>query len=327
MKIHKLAIIGLGHVGSEVLSKAVSTNIAAEIACVDIKNNVAFGEALDMAHSISSPINHNLKVYSGGFDVVKDADVIICAAGGSILPGETERLALAHRNVKVITDVMTEVTKYNRDAIFIMISNPLDVTTYLAATKFDWPKNRLFGTGTTLETLRFRYVLSQHFKVNPQDINGYMLGEHGNSAFPAWSTVSIGGIRLNDLGKYFPEVSLDHESIKKQVVKSAYDVNDAKGWTNTGIAAGAIRLAQAVFFDEKAVVPVSMSLDGEYGLSDVSLSLPSVVGVNGVEKRLALPLPDDELEALHFCANSIKAVLKDTNLIQYLQESIRKMDS
>ena len=124
MKIHKLAIIGLGHVGSEVLSKAVSTNIAAEIACVDIKNNVAFGEALDMAHSISSPINHNLKVYSGGFDVVKDADVIICAAGGSILPGETERLALAHRNVKVITDVMTEVTKYNRDAIFIMISNP-----------------------------------------------------------------------------------------------------------------------------------------------------------------------------------------------------------
>ena len=327
MKIHNLAIIGLGHVGSEVLSKAVSTNIAAEIACVDIKNNVAFGEALDMAHSISSPINHNLKVYSGGFDVVKDADVIICAAGGSILPGETERLALAHRNVKVITDVMTEVTKYNRDAIFIMISNPLDVTTYLAATKFDWPKNRLFGTGTTLETLRFRYVLSQHFKVNPQDINGYMLGEHGNSAFPAWSTVSIGGIRLNDLGKSFPEVSLDHESIKKQVVKSAYDVNDAKGWTNTGIAAGAIRLAQAVFFDEKAVVPVSMSLDGEYGLSDVSLSLPSVVGVNGVEKRLALPLPDDELEALHFSANSIKAVLKDTNLIQYLQESIRKMDS
>lgn len=315
MKIHKLAIIGLGHVGSEVLTKAVASNIAAEIACIDIKENVAYGEALDICHSISSPINRNIKVYSGGFDTVKDADVIICDAGPSILPGQYERLKLAKENVKNITEIMTEVVKYNTDAIFIMITNPLDVTTYLAATKFGWKHGRLFGTGTTLETLRFKYILSRHFGVSPQDIQGYMLGEHGNSAFPAWSTVSIGGIRLNDLHNYFPEVKLDRELIHKQVVKTAYEVMDAKGWTNTGIASGAIRLAQAVFFDEKAVVPVSVPLTGEYGLKDVALSLPSVVGKDGVEKRLALPLPEDELELLYKSSECIKEVLRASNLI------------
>lgn len=315
MKIHKLAIIGLGHVGSEVLTKAVASNIAAEIACIDIKENVAYGEALDICHSISSPINRNIKVYSGGFDTVKDADVIICDAGPSILPGQYERLKLAKENVKNITEIMTEVVKYNADAIFIMITNPLDVTTYLAATKFGWKHGRLFGTGTTLETLRFKYILSRHFGVNPQDIQGYMLGEHGNSAFPAWSTVSIGGIRLNDLHNYFPEVKLDRELIHKQVVKTAYEVMDAKGWTNTGIASGAIRLAQAVFFDEKTVVPVSVPLTGEYGLKDVALSLPSVVGKDGVEKRLALPLPEDELELLYKSSECIKEVLRASNLI------------
>ena len=315
MKIHKLAIIGLGHVGSEVLTKAVASNIAAEIACIDIKENVAYGEALDICHSISSPINRNIKVYSGGFDTVKDADVIICDAGPSILPGLYERLKLAKENVKNITEIMTEVVKYNTDAILIMITNPLDVTTYLAATKFGWKHGRLFGTGTTLETLRFKYILSRHFGVNPQDIHGYMLGEHGNSAFPAWSTVSIGGIRLNDLHNYFPEVKLDRELIHKQVVKTAYEVMDAKGWTNTGIASGAIRLAQAVFFDEKTVVPVSVPLTGEYGLKDVALSLPSVVGKDGVEKRLALPLPEDELELLYKSSECIKEVLRASNLI------------
>lgn len=315
MKIHKLAIIGLGHVGSEVLTKAVASNIAAEIACIDIKENVAYGEALDICHSISSPINRNIKVYSGGFDTVKDADVIICDAGPSILPGQYERLKLAKENVKNITEIMTEVVKYNTDAIFIMITNPLDVTTYLAATKFGWKHGRLFGTGTTLETLRFKYILSRHFGVNPQDIQGYMLGEHGNSAFLAWSTVSIGGIRLNDLHNYFPEVKLDRELIHKQVVKTAYEVMDAKGWTNTGIASGAIRLAQAVFFDEQAVVPVSVPLTGEYGLKDVALSLPSVVGKDGVEKRLALPLPEDELELLYKSSECIKEVLRASNLI------------
>ena len=315
MKIHKLAIIGLGHVGSEVLTKAVASNIAAEIACIDIKENVAYGEALDICHSISSPINRNIKVYSGGFDTVKDADVIICDAGPSILPGQYERLKLAKENVKNITEIMTEVVKYNTDAIFIMITNPLDVTTYLAATKFGWKHGRLFGTGTTLENLRFKYILSLHFGVNPQDIQGYMLGEHGNSAFPAWSTVSIGGIRLNDLHNYFPEVKLDRELIHKQVVKTAYEVMDAKGWTNTGIASGAIRLAQAVFFDEQAVVPVSVPLTGEYGLKDVALSLPSVEDKDGEEKRLALPLPEDELELLYKSSECIKEVLRASNLI------------
>lgn len=316
-RTHKLAIIGLGHVGSAVLARAISCQLAPEIVCIDINEKVAHGEALDAAHSLSCGLVPGIHVYSGDFSACKDADVIICDAGPSILPGGTmDRLVLAAENAKTITSVMREVTRYTRDAIFIMITNPLDVTTHIAATKFDYPAGKLFGTGTTLETLRFKYILAQHYHVAAADVQGYMLGEHGNSAFPAWSTVRIGGVPLDDLDKYFDhEGPLNRESIAKEVVNTAYDVLQSKGWTNTGIAMGACRLAKAVFFDEHMVTPVSTPFHGEYGLQDVSLSLPSIIGKDGVLKRIPLALPDDELAALKASAQSVQSVLEANHLL------------
>lgn len=316
-RTHKLAIIGLGHVGSAVLARAISCQLAPEIVCIDIKKEVAHGEALDAAHSLSCGLVPGIHVYSGGFEECRDADVIICDAGPSILPGgKMDRLVLAAENAKTIAGVMTEVTRYTRDAVFIMITNPLDVTTHLAATKFGYPAGKLFGTGTTLETLRFKYILAQHYHVAAADIQGYMLGEHGNSAFPAWSTVSIGGVPLKELDSYFEhEGPLDKEAIAKEVVNTAYDVLQSKGWTNTGIAMGACRLAKAVFFDEHIVTPVSTPFHGEYGLTDVSLSLPSVIGKDGVIKRIPLALPDDELTALKASAKSVQDVLQANHLL------------
>jgi L-lactate dehydrogenase len=317
LRTHKLAIIGLGHVGSAVLARAIACQLAAEIVCIDIDEKVSHGEALDATHSTPCTFTPGIHVYAGGFEECHDADVIICSGGPSILPGEKlDRLILAERNVKVIGDIMKEVTHYTRDAVFIMITNPLDVTTYLAATKFDYPAGKLFGTGTTLETLRFKRIISNHYQVDAKDVQGYMLGEHGNTAFPAWSTVGIGGIPLKDLDALFASnEAFDKEKTAQEVVHVAYDVLLSKGWTNTGIAMGACRLAKAVFFDEHCVTPVSTPLDGEYGLHNVALSLPSVIGKDGVIKRLPINLTDDELTALHKSAESIQTVLQANKLI------------
>lgn len=317
-KPHKLAIIGLGHVGSAVLARAIACQLAAEIVCIDIKPEVAHGEAVDAMHSIACALTPNVHVYAGGFEECHDADVIICAAGPSILPGGVmDRLTLAKENIAVIRDVMREVTKYTREAVFIMITNPLDVTTHVAATEFGYPEGRLFGTGTTLETLRFKSILGAHYHVDPTDVQGYMLGEHGNSAFPAWSTVSIGGVPLAELDEFYDhEEQFDCDKVAGEVVNTAYDVVQSKGWTNTGIAMGACRLAKAVLYDEHAVLTVSTPLCGEYGIEDVSLSLPSVIGKGGVRKRVPLHLPAAEEEMLHKSADSVKAVLRANGIIE-----------
>lgn len=313
----KLAIVGVGNVGSAVLTRAIAFELASEIVCIDSNEKKARGEALDASHS--TPCNYcpNIKVRAGGYGECKDADVIIIAAGPSILPGENlDRLILAERNIAVISDVMTAITKYTREAVIIMITNPLDITTYLAATAFDYPQGKLFGTGTTLETLRFKRIMADRYHVDAKDVQGYMLGEHGNSAFPAWSLVNIGGIGADALDRHFGlQTPLDRAAVAQQVVQTAYDVLNFKGWTNTGIAMGACRLAKAVLLDERSILPVSLPLAGEYGLSDVAMSLPSLIGANGVEKRFALDLPAEELDKLHASAQSIQAVLRANRLI------------
>ncbi|MCR5756358.1 MAG: L-lactate dehydrogenase [Selenomonas sp.] len=316
-KPHKLAIIGLGHVGSAVLARAIACQLAADIACIDIKPEVAHGEALDAVHSMSCSYVPGIHVHSGGFEECRDADVIICDAGPSILPGQKlDRLTLAKENIGVIREVMREVTKYTRESVFIMITNPLDITTYVAATEFDYPLGRLFGTGTTLETMRLKSIIGRHYHVDAADVQGYMLGEHGNSAFPAWSTVNIGGVPLARLDEFYDhDKDLDRQDIAQEVVNTAYDVLQSKGWTNTGIAMGACRLAKAVLFDERAVLPVSMPFAGEYGLKDVALSLPSIIGRHGVEKRIALNLPADELELMQKSAESVKSVMRANKVI------------
>ena len=317
-KPHKLAIIGLGHVGSAVLARAIACQLAADIVCIDIKKEVAHGEALDAVHSLSCDYVPGIHVHSGGFEECADADVIICDAGPSILPGQAmDRLTLAKDNIAVIREVMGEVTKYTREAVFIMITNPLDITTYVAATEFGYPEGRLFGTGTTLETMRFKSIIGRHYNVDASAVQGYMLGEHGNSAFPAWSTVSIGGVPLSQLDEFYDhEGELNLEEIGQEVVNTAYDVVQSKGWTNTGIAMGACRLAKAVLFDEHAVCPVSMPLHGEYDLHDVALSMPSIIGRHGVEKRIPLHLPEDELELMKKSAESIQDVLRSNGVIK-----------
>lgn len=314
----KLAIVGAGHVGSAVLNCALSFNLAADIAVIDIVQEKALGEALDASHGTPFTYSPNVHIHAGGYEECKDADVIIVAAGPSILPGENlDRLLLAERNVKTIKDVMTSITQYTKEAVIIMITNPLDITAYCAQNLFDYPKHKILGTGTTLETARLRRILANKYSVDPKNVHGYMLGEHGNSAFPAWSLVRIGGIPSDKLDAYFkPAEPIDYDKIGAEVVNIAYDVLNYKGCTNSGIAVVACRLARAVFYDENSIFPVSTTLAGEYGLSGVSLSLPCIINSTGVRSRLEVPLIDKEVEKLTASFENLSRVLKTVGVKQ-----------
>lgn len=321
---NKLVIVGMGHVGSAVLNRAIAFQLASEIAVIDIDEKKAYGEALDASHSTSCNYSQNIKVYSGGYEECKDARVIIIAAGFAgrslppLKPGETrDRLRLAERNIKVIHDVMNEITKHTKEAVIIMISNPLDITTYYAANFFNYPLDRLLGTGTTLETMRLQRILADHYQIDAKNINGLMLGEHGKSAFVAWSLLNISGIPAQQLDNYFhSRKPLDRDLVVEEIIRVAHNIVDNKGWTNYGIAMGVCRIAKAVLFNEHSILPVSTTLRGEYGISNVALSLPCLITENGVEQRFAIPLDEEELIKLKKSARTLTDTLKNHHILK-----------
>jgi L-lactate dehydrogenase len=210
---------------------------------------------------------------------------------------------------------MSSIVKYTKDAVIILITNPLDTLLYYAQNFFGYPKEKIFGTGTTLDSSRFKRIIANKYNVDPKNVHGYMLGEHGNSAFPAWSLLNIEGIPCDKLDDYFkPDEPLDREKTAKEVVDVAYTVNKFKGFTSSGIAMAACRLAKAVVLNEHSILPVSTTLEGYYGLRDVALSLPCVISENGVENRLEVPLTSDEVTKLKESAKSIKDTIKVAGL-------------
>lgn len=306
MHKNKLVVVGVGHVGSYVLADAMKLRLFSEIAVIDIRDDVAYGEALDQAHATALTYMANVDVHVGDYADCADADVIIIAAGPSVLKDEDnpnampDRALLTRDNAAVIREVMAGITRYTQEAIIILITNPLDTMTYIAQNEFGYPAGRVFGTGTMLDSARMRKIISQHYGVDPKSVSGYMMGEHGMTAFPVLSRVSINGMRHEELSTYFPEVAPLHpDEVREGVVKAAYDVLNGKGWTNAGVAQAAITLAQSVLLDEKSVHPVCMTLQGEYGQEgDVALSLPALIGRDGVEKVFPVALDEWETQKL-----------------------------
>jgi len=315
----KLVVVGVGHVGSQVLNCAASLKLFSEIVAIDKIESKAKGEALDISHFTSSDYINNVNIRSGGYEECKDADIIIISADPSIMPNKDikklDRLALASQNVPVMKEIMSSITKYTKDAVIIIITNPLDVMVYYAQNFFGYSKNKIFGTGTSLDSARFKRIIADKYNVDPKSVQGYMMGEHGNSAFPAWSLLRIAGISYDDLDKYFnPKEHLDCDNVASEVVEVAYSVLNMKGYTNSGIAMAACRLAEAVLLNERTILPVSSTLEGEYGLRDVALSIPTIIGKNGIEKRIQVPLSDDEINKLKESAESVLKTIKSVGL-------------
>lgn len=320
MHKNKLVVVGVGHVGSYVLADAMKTGLFAEIGVIDALKNVAFGEALDQAQATALTYMNNVTVTDGGYEQCADADVIIVAAGPSVIPdpkdpkGEPDRALLTRTNCEVIREVMTGITRFTREAIVILITNPLDTMVYIAENEFGYPKGRVFGTGTMLDSARLRKLIADTYDVDPKSVSGFMMGEHGKTAFPVLSHVNIAGIPFTELDQVLKarQDIQDPEKVKAKVITAAFDVFNGKGWTNAGVAQAAVTMARAVLLDERSVYPASTTLRGQYGHDgDVAFSMPCVIGREGILKQLPVSLNDWESKKCADSIDYIQATMRD----------------
>jgi len=313
---NKVVIIGAGMVGSAVMNSVLGIGLVAEIVVIDNNVNKAKGETLDASHTTSFAYSPNVLLRVGDYGDCSDAQIIIMTAGPSIKPGETlDRLLLADKNVKVMNSVMASITKYTKDAIIIVVTNPVDIVTYLAQNSFDYPKEKIIGTGTLLDTARLRRILARKYLVDTKNVHGYVLGEHGGSAFATWSLVNVAGIPYNEFDKILGSKDpIDTDAILDEAKTTGLKILQLKGYTSSGIAMSVSRIVKAVLLNELSILPVSTTLDGEYGIKNVALSIPCVISSDGISKKLEVPLSPEELKKLKISADNLGKILDNLNL-------------
>ena len=319
MSGQKLVVVGLGHVGSYVLADAIKSGLFAEIGTIDVEKDVAAGEALDQAHATGLPYMNNVRLTTGDYDQCKDADIIIVAAAVSSLPRSEkekmpDRTLLTEAGAQTTRQIMNEISKVTQDAVIIFISNSADTLVHIAQTEFDYPVNKVFGTGTMLDSSRLRYIIGKHYNIDPKSVQGYMMGEHGGTAFPVLSRVTVGGVWFDELPNYFNADTdlFDPEEIREKIVASAYDVFNLKGWTNAGVAQASISMARAILLNEHSIFPAAVLVEGEYGYTDVTFSMPVVLGREGVIRKVPVTLNEWELEKLEESMKFIKKTIAST---------------
>jgi len=302
----KISVVGAGFVGSTVAYTLMMKGIASDIVLVDATFEKAVGEAMDIEHG--SPFAAESVVRAGNYEDTHGSDIVIITAGTNQKPGET-RIDLIARNAAIMRDVAGQVAPQSPNAVVLIISNPVDVMAYIFREVSGFPKNRVIGSGTNLDSARLRYLLNQKFGIDSHNIHAQIWGEHGDSEFPVWSLVRIAGMTINEASNQFDGIMADsdYDVIADAVRNAAYEIINRKGATYYGIGMSVTRICEAILRDEKSVLPVSVLLNGHYGIDDVYLSLPAVLGEHGIEKILTPGISDDELSKLHHSA----AVLKE----------------
>lgn len=300
----KIAIVGAGRVGSTFAYSLASSGLVREVVLIDADAERAEGEAMDIAHAI--PFRRPVQVRSGRAADAAGAVVTVITAGAAQRPGES-RPALLQRNFEILHGVVGAVVRANPKGLLLVASNPVDALTYAALKLSGLPPGKVLGSGTVLDSARLRSELSRHYGVDARKVHAYVVGEHGDTEVMAWSTATLGNMRLADYCALAgmscgPEM----DAIGERVRRAAYEIIRRKGATNFAIAAALTRIVEAVVRDEAAVLTVSTLLRGEYGIEDVCLSLPSVVGRDGVRRVLPVPLDPGEVEALQASAAAIR---------------------
>lgn len=306
----KIALVGVGSVGMGCAYSILNQGLTDELALIDVAGDKADGEARDLMDGVTfAP--ENCKVYHGDYSDCKDAQMVVITAGVAQKPGQT-RLELVGVNSKIMRTIVKDVMASGFDGNLVIVSNPVDVLTYVAWEESGLPKNRVIGTGTSLDSTRLRMQLSNKTGVDPHDISAYIVGEHGDSEQPLWSQAAIGGKPLMDWIADGDEGVIkkeDLEDIRKNVRDAAYYIIDRKKMTNWGIGLSTARVVRAILEDEHAILPVSAYFNGEYGLNDIFTGIPTIVGENGVERIVEMRITDEEKAGLHKSAAELKEVL------------------
>lgn len=309
----KAAIIGCGFVGSASAFALMQSGLFSELVLIDANHDKAEGEAMDIAHGL--PFAGQMKIYAGDYDDIVDAAVIIVTAGAAQKPGET-RLDLVNKNVNIFKSIIPEIAKRNYKGILLIVANPVDILTYTAVKLSGLPENRVIGSGTVLDTARLKYALGEHLEVDSRSVHSFIIGEHGDSEIVAWSSTNVSGIPVNDfceLRGHFNHEEAMHR-IADDVKNSAYDIIEKKGATYYGIAMSVKRICECIMRDEKSILPISSMMHGEYGISDICLSMPTVVGREGVETRVPIQLNEQEESALSASAEQLSKVATQLDL-------------
>ena len=313
INFRKAVMVGCGFVGSASVFALMQSGLFSEIAMIDADMDKAEGEAMDISHGI--PFAKQMRVYAGNYDDVRDAGIVIVTAGANQKPDET-RLDLVHKNVGIFKSIIPEIASRDFKGILLIVANPVDILTAVAKKLSGLPKNRVIGSGTVLDTGRLKTRLSDHLGVDSRSIHAFIIGEHGDSEIAAFSSANVSGIPLNDFCEMRGHYSHDEseKNIAEEVKNAAYEIIQRKKATYFGVAMAVKRICECIVRDEKSILPVSTMMHGEQGIDGVVLSMPCIVGSEGIETQVPIKLDEDELKRLRESANILKGIFEELNI-------------
>ena len=309
----KVSIIGAGYVGATTAFALMAGGVTSEIALIDVNKKKMAGEVLDLNHGIS--FVPQVRIHEGTYDDCEDSNIVIITAGVGQKPGET-RIDLLKRNIDVFRQIVPKIVERNRDCVILVVTNPVDILTYATLKISGLPDNQVIGSGTVLDSARFKFLLSQHCHVAPHNVHAYIIGEHGDTEVPAWSITNIAGMPIE---RFCFQCDRDcareeKQEIFEEVKNSAYRIIEGKGATYYAVALAVRRIVEAILRNENSILPVSSLMKGYYGIEDICLSLPSIINEQGLVRVLELPLSEEEVKGFRHSAETLKESLRAIGL-------------
>ena len=312
-KVRKVVVVGCGFVGAACAFSIMQSGLFSEMVLIDSDRAKAEGEALDISHGL--PFAKPMKIYAGDYDDIKNASLIVVTAGANQKPGET-RLDLVKKNISIFKSIIPEIRTRNYNGILLVVANPVDILTTVAIKLSGLPENKVLGSGTVLDTARLKYELGNHLDVDSRSIHAFVIGEHGDSEIAAWSSANVSGIPLNKFcemrGHFNHKEAM--EKIAKDVKNSAYEIINRKKATYFGIAMAVKRICEAIIRNEKSILSVSSMMHGEYGIEGISLSMPAIVGKDGIETQVPIQLNEEEISLLQISAKTLQNTLEQNEI-------------
>lgn len=316
MNKQKIGIVGCGYVGATIAYTLMCSGLMSEVVLIDICRDKARSEEMDLNHCL--PFLSPMQIYAGDYSDLSDAAIVIVAAGANQKEGET-RIDLVHRNTEITKSIVGSIAEVNRECILLMVSNPVDILTYVALRVSGFPPARVIGSGTVLDTARLKFLVGERLGVDSRNVHTFIIGEHGDSELAVWSSANVSGLDLSD---YFPICKScgsyeDLYGIYDHVKNSAYEIIKGKGATYYAIAQATLRIVTSIVKDQNSILPVSTLVDGHYGLEDLCISVPAVVGESGISHVLDIPLSGDERERLARSAGALTDVIDSIGFSKY----------